>query len=888
MKTFLQLLLVSLLLTAASPLVQAQQLSDANELFDIYQFEEASKIYLRIVQKNQRGKEQATERLADCYRILGNKAEAEKWYAAAVDYPDATNRINFNYGIVLRDLGKYAEAKEQFVKYAAQAPGDLRGNLYASYMDQLVAWSKEEAEKGSEKPDRLVAVNLADLNTEFVDVGATRFGSEGIAFASARPTDPKKKKRLAEKLKMWETTVAIAEGKLPTFAEPKLLLPVTRATSNIIQGPASFTADGKTMFYTQSYIVDDGYGGQIEGLEIMYCTFDGKAWSKPESFTYNSKEFNNAHPTISADGKMLIYSSDMSGGYGATDIYMSRLSGERWEKPRNLGANINTAEVEKYPILLGDSVLYFSSNGHVTLGGQDIMKSVYRNGAWTKAENMRAPINSLDDDVCFAPLRDEQFALFSSAREGGKGDLDIYVLCAAAIAEAKDEAASDTLAVPQPEAPAATTVAEAKQPEPEKVEPAPQPEVKKEEPKKEEPAPQPEVKKEEPKKEEVKPVEEPKKEEVEAVPVAVVVPAPAPAPVVVAPKKEEPAPQPEVKKEEPKKEEPKKAEPAPQPEVKKEEPKKEEPKKAEPAPQPEVKKEEPKKAEPAPRPEVKKEEPQKVAPAPVAQQLENKPEQVPLAANFNNIYFDKNSIYPSKKSYGTIGSLLVYLKKNPNVNVHFEVFSDAQGAEEVNMEVSERRAKILADYMQQQGVAAKRITTAAYGDARPVNTCKKCSEAQHAENRRAEVSLHEGQGRGAAQSATDEEREVEAQTVRTASDKNVSQFRNIGYAKNSLYPDKSSYANIGNLIAFMRANPNAVVVLDVHSDAQGSENANKKVSDERAKILSSYLQQNQIGEKRIVLRSHGSSRPLNKCSAGVPCTEAEHALNRRVEISIKY
>jgi outer membrane protein OmpA-like peptidoglycan-associated protein len=870
MKTFRNLLLAGVLLAAAPPPAQAQQLSDANELFDTYQIEEASKLYLRIVQKNLRGKEQATERLADCYRILGNKAEAVTYYAIAVDYPDASNRISFNYGVVLRDLGRYAEAKEQFVKYAAQAPGDLRGNLYASYMDQLVAWGREES--GSQ-PGQLAAVNAADLNTEFVEVGAIGVGGQGVAFASARPADPKKKRRAAEKLKMWEAPIALAQGSLPTFGDAKLLLPVTRATSNMIQGPASFTDDGKTMFYTQSYVVDDGYGGQIEGLEIMYCTFDGAEWSKPESFPHNSREFNNAHPAISGDGKTLIYSSDISGGYGATDMYMSRLNGTRWEKPRNLGPNINTAEVEKYPTLVGDSVLYFSSNGHVTLGGQDILKSVYRNGAWTKAENMRTPVNSLEDDVCFVPLRGEQLALFSSARAGGKGDLDVYVLCPASLAEAKSEAAADTAPAPQPEAPAAATVAEAQKPEPVKEEPVKEEPVK-EEPVKEEPqkaapapAPQPEVKKEEPKQEEAAAAPQP-------------VPAPQPAPEV-APQPEPqpaPAPQPEVKKEEPEKAE---AAPEPQPEPVKAEPVKAEPVKPEPAPQP----------APAPQPEPEPAPQPAPQPEPAPRQLENKPEPATVAVKFSNIYFDKNSIYPSKRSYGTIGSLLVHLKNNPGTRVHFNVYSDAQGSEEVNLEVSQRRAKVLAAYMQRQGVAAGRITTAAYGDA---SSCRGCSEAERAKNRRAEVSLHEGQGRGAEQPTAAERRVAETptptqtQAASAAAGRKARQFLNIDYAKGSLYPDKSSYANIGNLIAFMKAHPGAIVELDVHSDAQGSESANRQTSDKRAKILSGYLQRNKVDASRIVLRSHGSSQPLNRCGAGVACSEREHALNRRAEVLVRY
>jgi outer membrane protein OmpA-like peptidoglycan-associated protein/tetratricopeptide (TPR) repeat protein len=891
MKTIANLILAGLLLLLSAANLQAQQISSANELYDMYQFDLASEMYLRIIQKNQRGKEQATERLADCYLFMNNKVEAEKWYALALEYPDVTNKAYFNYGMVLRDLGKYPEAKVQFTKYAEYAPGDLRGNLYASYMDRLVEWSKQASEQ--QLAGNLTALNAGDINSEFMDAGAALLSGGKVVFASTRPTDAKKKKRVEEKMKMWQTAIDITSA-VPTFSEPTLLLPLTRASSNIAQGPASFTADGKTMFYNQSYAIPDGYGGYYEGLEIVWSTFDGEEWSKPEAFPHNSKEYSNAQPAISSDGKMLIYSSDMPGGYGATDMYMSRLNGTRWEKPRNMGPSINTAEIEKYPVLVNDSLLYFSSNGHITLGGQDILKSVYRNNAWTKAENMRAPINSIADDYCFTPLRNEELAMFASTRADSKGQGDIYLLCVAP--------------------PAVTTVAEAKVEEPAPAPvvaptpaPAPVAEVKKEEPK---PAPAPvaEVKKEEPK---------------PAAPVAapVVVPAPTPAPVPVAEvKKEEPKPAPapvaEVKKEEPK------PAPAPTPvaKVKTEEPKPmtaEQPKaeivKPAPAPVAEVKKEEPKPA-PAPVAEVKKEEP-KPAPTPVAEAKKEEPKPTPVAVEqpreeaakvvvtsgrkFKSIYFDKNSVYPSKRSYGAIGVLLDYLKKNSGTKVHFDVYSDTQGAQSVNLKTSQRRAKILADYIQRQGIAAARITTAAHGAANPVVACSTCSEAQNAENRRAEVSVlaeKKSQPKASAKvekptsSAASEKPKAAAKTQTTAATggKQAKKFNNLLYANNEVYPGKSTYGTISSLITFLKKNPKAIVELNSYSDAQGSAAVNLKTSQRRAKILSNYLQQNGIAESRIVVRAHGSAQLLNKCSAGVTCTDAEHAVNRRVEISVKY
>jgi outer membrane protein OmpA-like peptidoglycan-associated protein len=777
MKTFFKILFVSALLISTTGVSYAQ-LSEANDLYNLNRFDEASAAYLRIIQKNQRGKELATERLADCYRFMGDKLEAAKWYVEAIKYPEVTSRAYLNYGVVLRDMGKYVAAKEQFLVYASQAPGDVRGNLSASYMDLLVELTGKDDDK---KESGVVVANAGNVNSEFVELGAVANSPNSVVFSSTRPADSRKKKRVAEPMKLWQVELNTASG-IPSFAEPTLLMPITRANASLVQGPASFTADGKTMFFTQSFSAPiNDYGDLYTGFEIVYSTFDGKEWSKPTLFPHNGKDFTNAYPTISRDGTMLIFCSDMAGGYGATDLYVSRLNGDRWEKPRNLGDNVNTADVESYPVLVNDTILYFSSNGHMTFGGQDIVKSIFRDGAWTNAENMGRPINSVDDDICFFPLRNEELALFSSTRPGGKGENDIWVLSSAT--------------------PPAVTVAEVK-----KAAPMPEPVV--------EPEP------------------------------------------VIEPVKEEPKPEPVI--------EPKKEEPKPEPVV---EPKKEEP---------------------------------KPAPAPVAQQPEYKSEEgLPL----RSIYYDKNFIYPATKSYKTIALLLGVLKDNPSLNVHFDAFSDVQGNAEVNMRISQGRAKILVAYMQKQGIAAGRMTSAAYGDTKLVNHCKsveQCPDEEHAKNRRVEVILRMVQASSAAQTSPQEREavedyivssvssDIEAQSDKTPRQGLVKQFDNVTYAMNSIYPGPSTYVNIGNLIVFMEDNPEAIVELDAHSDAQGSESANKQVSDARARILSIYLQQNGVDEERIVLRSHGSTRPLNKCSVGTSCTEDEHAVNRRIEVKVKY
>ena len=98
------------------------------------------------------------------------------------------------------------------------------------------------------------------------------------------------------------------------------------------------------------------------------------------------------------DGSVLYFVSDIAGGFGKKDIWMVRRSGNGWSKPVNLGPDINTPEDELFPFVRDDGTLYFSSDGHIGMGGLDIYRASYQpDGSWI-VQNMKAPINSYADD----------------------------------------------------------------------------------------------------------------------------------------------------------------------------------------------------------------------------------------------------------------------------------------------------------------------------------------------------------------------------------------------------------------------------------------------------------------------------------------------------------
>ncbi len=146
-----------------------------------------------------------------------------------------------------------------------------------------------------------------------------------------------------------------------------------------------------------------------------------------KELSFNSNKYSCAHPSITSDAKTIYFTSDMKGGYGETDIYMSKFENGKWGKAINLGNEINTEATEMFPYIKENGVLYFSSNGKVGFGGLDIYYALYRNGKWTHIVHKDMPLNSYADDFAYAEnsINNKQI-YFSSNRNSKPGFDNIY------------------------------------------------------------------------------------------------------------------------------------------------------------------------------------------------------------------------------------------------------------------------------------------------------------------------------------------------------------------------------------------------------------------------------------------------------------------------------
>jgi outer membrane protein OmpA-like peptidoglycan-associated protein/tetratricopeptide (TPR) repeat protein len=183
---------------------------------------------------------------------------------------------------------------------------------------------------------------------------------------------------------------------------------------------ASLSQDGRTLFL----YYEEGAG------DIYTSTLVDGSWTKPEPLNRNINNpiYWETSASLSADGQKLYFTSNRPGGRGELDIYVSELDKNgQWGKAANLGPTVNTPFNEDSPFIHHDGkTLYFSSDGHPSMGSNDIFKSELVGGKWTKPENLGFPVNSIEYDGFFTLSEDKKIGYYSALREDGFGDADIY------------------------------------------------------------------------------------------------------------------------------------------------------------------------------------------------------------------------------------------------------------------------------------------------------------------------------------------------------------------------------------------------------------------------------------------------------------------------------
>jgi len=162
------------------------------------------------------------------------------------------------------------------------------------------------------------------------------------------------------------------------------------------EGPVSFSGDFKTMVFSQQRSSAGNRSADPLGLYFAE-NVDGE-WLNIRAFEFNDDFAWLFSPALSNDGRTLYFAANFEDAIGGFDIYRSKLRGNNWTKPENLGPAVNTAGNELYPFVHPSGTLYFSSNGHDNIGGFDLYETTFISGKWNRAQKLSPPLNGLSDD----------------------------------------------------------------------------------------------------------------------------------------------------------------------------------------------------------------------------------------------------------------------------------------------------------------------------------------------------------------------------------------------------------------------------------------------------------------------------------------------------------
>lgn len=201
----------------------------------------------------------------------------------------------------------------------------------------------------------------------------------------------------------------------------------TPPNSPMQDGAQMLSADGHYLFFMRCGTRSEN-GWDAGGCDLFFSYTQGDEWSQAVPFgaTINSPGFEGM-PSLSSDNRELYFVSDRDGGFGGKDIWVSRFQDGLWQIPENLGPDVNTPYDEIAPFIASDnSTLYFTSDGHPGLGGNDIFYSRRVNGKWQRPENPGYPFNTSFDDASLCLSADGRKAYLASDRDGGLGGMDLY------------------------------------------------------------------------------------------------------------------------------------------------------------------------------------------------------------------------------------------------------------------------------------------------------------------------------------------------------------------------------------------------------------------------------------------------------------------------------
>ncbi|RKE98675.1 OmpA family protein [Ichthyenterobacterium magnum] len=406
------------ILSSLSLIAQNKDTKRADKHFSRFEFVEAAEDYAKLIEDG-KGDAYVYGQLAESYYNIFNTVEAERWYAKALETSESPEMI-YKYSQMLKANGKYEASNTQMAKFASMRPSDDRAIAFNKNPDYLP--------KILEKGKKFNVQNLG-FNTKSSDFGGTLKDGK-LYITSARNAD---RKNYGWNEQPFLDIYELNKNDDGSYQAATLLS--DKINTKYHEGVVAFSPDGNTMYFSRESYFEKVYEKdsitkvRYSQLHMFKATKAGSGWDNIEGFAMNSDNYSVKNPSVSADGKTLYFSSNMPGGYGLYDIYKASINDDgTLGEPENLGQKVNTEGQEMFPFISSNGTLYFSSNGHLGLGGLDVFHTKEIDGKIAPIRNIGIPINSNADDFAFQINEETEEGFLSSNRDGGLGSDDIYAI----------------------------------------------------------------------------------------------------------------------------------------------------------------------------------------------------------------------------------------------------------------------------------------------------------------------------------------------------------------------------------------------------------------------------------------------------------------------------
>lgn len=439
--------IITLLLLATVSITLAQNSNEkADRLFDRMWYKEASTLYELELKKAERKNKSFSnsndstyvtllKRAGDSYYFNTDMENAYRWYDKLVSdfYSDVDTEYIFRYAHALQGIGKYREAKRWMKEFSKRTEDkDDRSPKFSQ--------KKITVEDVLDIEPRFVLKNIS-TNTKYSDFGPMYY-KDKLVYSSAVDSST-----FHTRIYHWneQPFLNMYLGDLNAIeSDVKLIDEFSdKLNTRYHEATLAFSPDETKVYFTRNNFDGDlGRDGKgtnhlkLYSAELRKNKDSLPVWQNVKELPFNSEDYSVGHPTVSKDGKLLYFVSDMPGSIGATDIFVVDILEENettkldssftgYSRPRNLGSNVNTAGREMFPYITNNA-LYLASDGHLGLGGLDVYESRIIEEQFQNPVNLGAPLNSKLDDFGFIVNEVKDRGFVCSNRLTGKGDDDIY------------------------------------------------------------------------------------------------------------------------------------------------------------------------------------------------------------------------------------------------------------------------------------------------------------------------------------------------------------------------------------------------------------------------------------------------------------------------------